>query len=248
METFTLDTPTSSRSDNPVQLVLCGEEMTVNQPKQMAILSARTATSPMLESEYGDDADRVRANSVLGFVMNTFRMEGYSRFLDRALDANDPLDLDELYRAMEQLVNRWDDYDPQNNPPVVINPSGQTRELEQARMVLNDAGIDVIATRPKALLLMLVSALSLSSDMQAEKIAIERFLEATLYPEDAQSIIRRLNLPDDIDSLDIEHLDPVITRMIEHWFPSEQDVPVPANRDERRAAANAGRHHTAPSL
>lgn len=246
METFTLDTPSSNRSDNPVQLVLCGEELTVNQPKHMAILSARTATSPMLNAEYGDDADRVRANSVLSFVMNTFRMEGYTRFLDRALDDNDPLDLDELYRAMEQLVTRWDSYDPQNNPPVVINPSGQAREPEQVRMVLDAANIDVIATRPKALLLMLVSALSLSSDMQAEKIAIERFLEATLYPEDAQAIIRRLNLPDDLDNLDIEHLDPVISQMIDHWFPTEQDVPVPANREERRATA-AGRHHTSPS-
>lgn len=233
-------TPSTPPADSPVTLLLCGEEMHVSRPKSMALLNAEQAISPMLDEQYGDDAEQVRANAIMNFLMNTFRTSGFMRFLDRAMDPSDPLDVDAIYRAMSSLVEHWGDNPDGAGTTLVINPSDDPApNRPEGRLIVEDHQIDMPAHAPKDLLLMLVSALALNPEMRAQKLATERMLEAILDPADADEIKRRLSLPDDLDALDISDLDEPFNALIAFWF---DEQPAPANRAERRAAS---RHTTA---
>lgn len=246
MTQFQLSTPRHTHDADPVVLNLCGEEMTLHRPKSMALLNGEQALSPMLESEYPDTHEQVRANLILNFLIGVFRMHGFLRFMERSLDAADPLNVDSIYEAMQALIERWSDYEPNNNPPIVIQPSTEPDVPRQpSRLVIDSRGIDMPAHPPKPLLLMLVSALGMSSELRGQKVATDRLLDGILHEDDADTIKYRLNLPDDVDPLDLDDLDEPINALISEWFPSDDDPgvpPPPGSRAERRAAAR----HSSP--
>lgn len=240
MTQFHFSTNRQTHDADPVVINLCGEEMTLHRPKAMAILNGEQALSPMLEAEYPDTHEQVRANCILNFLIGVFRMDGFLRFMERSRDANDPLSVKAIYDAMQQLVERWSDYEPNSNPPIVIGPDEEPDVPRQpSRLVVPGRGVDVPAYPPKPLLLMLVSALGLSPDLRGQKVATDKLLDGILHENDADNVKYRLNLPDDVDALDLDDLDEPINALISEWFPDEDEtVPAPPqNRAERRAAA-----------
>jgi hypothetical protein len=108
---------------------------------------------------------------------------------------------------------------------------------EPVRLKNPDLGLDTTAHPLKDVALMIVAAFA--GRAQAQHWIVEKFLEAAL-PHDEYLYLRR-RLMSRHDLLDIEHLDPMIGKLIEHWAETI-DVPRP-NREQRRAAARSESRH-----
>lgn len=235
MDHITLNTSGTLTPREPIHLTLCGEDMTIHRPKTMALLAARQATDNTVDADYPDDpdaAERARADAMLSFLTATFRRAGMLRFLHRAADRNDPIDVDEMFEAVRQCVELWDDYPDHGTPSVVVTPSTDPEPPRPIlRLVVDTHDIDIEAYPPKRLLLMIVAGIVSKPELAAERLAIERLFSGILNPDDAEWLQRRIDMPDDMDTLDIEHLDQPINDLIGTWFNDEH---VPANRAERR--------------
>lgn len=227
METLNFTTPTTRvREKQPVTVDFVGETITITRPKDWVLLSARTCLADNV-------TDSERALSLLQFLLGTLGQQGYSRFLSRALDRDDPINLTSVITLISKLLETWADYT--DNAAVTVEPTDESGVIsdEPVRIVNDDLGIDYVFHPPKDLIIMAVAATLSSPEDGAQQWACELFLDACLDRTDAVFLKRRLRISDDDnDLLDVDDIAPIMKTLLERWEPGQRAA---LNRAERRA-------------
>lgn len=237
---FSFNTPDlPARDPQTIHVDLCGELLELDKPKDWTLANARTAVS---EAEIPPNQ---RAQATTKFLVGTLGQEAYDRLLHRSADRDDPINMAALRDFIEQALARWADYDPNDNPTIVVvaPPGGlvgepvSLRGMDQLGMQQETVTIDP----PKDILLMIFQAMAVGNE-DAQHWAAEMIMEATFPHELYRHLVTRLTTKN--DPLDVEHLDPILAQLIEYWNDNAdfEPQPAPANREERRAAAR----HRAP--
>jgi hypothetical protein len=222
VETLSFSTPARTRAEQPVEVDLCGETITVRRPKQAVLYFAQAIIGDTVS-----DADR--AMSLLQFLDAGLSPLDRKRFFDRCLDREDPLNLQAALDMLNGLIDRWNNWPAKCKPArVVVTPNGGAVVGEDIELVHEDLGIRFTAHPVKDIVMMIVQAsmaAGANSGQQAWAVAI--FLDAALEPGDAFVVARRMRNPD--DDLDLEHIAEMVESLLKRWGSG-------GNRAERRAA------------
>lgn len=226
-ETLVFTTPKRKRLEQPVEVDLCGEKWTVQRPKDAVLYFAQTAIADLVT-----EADR--ASALLQFINAVLEPVQRHRYFERALDRDDPVDMQVTMRFVGGLVDRWGNWPANGKPkPVVVKPTDPDDlppVADPIQVVNNDLGLDFIAHPPKdIILLMVVAALGTGANVGQQSWAVGLFLDAALTEEDRLMVAMRMRST--VDDLDLEDLADITSQLAEKW------APAPKNRAERRAAA-----------
>lgn len=216
------------RQPQPVQVTFCGEQFVVERPKDATLFFASRVVAE-------DVPEGDRAQALLQFVQNTLDPITYKRFLERALDPADPVDLQATLRLVAELVDRWNNW-PARGPamPVVIKADPAPPLGDPIDVVDEDLGLDFVAHPPKDLLMAFVAAaLATGANPGQQAWSIGIFMDAVLDPETRSTIRRRLVARH--DDLDIGNLADLVRYLIGQWNPDVVPVVVELPRAQRRA-------------
>lgn len=224
-DVFTFTTPDlAPRDPQTITVNLAGEELTIDRPKDWTLANVDTAFA-------NDVPDDVRAPAILRYLSGVLGPDGFKHLMSRSLDRDDPLNLDGVLWFVVETYDRWTNFDPRRNPPITI--TDRPTLLGQRVPVRNpDLDIDTTVTPPKRLFLLFLYGYGATPG--GAGYAMEYAMEA-VFPRDVfLALSRRLNTPDDV--LDIGHLTPMITRLVDAWSSGIELKLPPVNREGRRAA------------
>lgn len=209
METFEFTTPDlATRDPQAITVDLVGQQLELSRPKDWVLSNVATIMADDVPN------DR-RAQAILRYLLGALGEDNYAAFLSRTLDRADPINLRAILDFIVQSWNRWNDYNPRNNPLITIGATNPGHEPEPIRLVNRDLNLDVAARPPKDLVIMIVAACATRSTSSGHRWAIEYFLEACVEDTDFIHLNQRLNSAN--DPIDIEHLDPIISELIDKW-------------------------------
>lgn len=238
MDTLTFDTPARRRTPQLVPVTLCGEDFAVERPKDAVLYFAQTITGDSVGE--GD-----RAMGLVQFINSALDPADQHRFMTRALDNTDPLDVREALDMVGGLLDRWgnwptddrDEPDPNHQPnPVVVEPQAAPHVGNPIHIVQTELDLDMEAHPPKRLMMMFAaSGLAAGATLGQQAWAISLFLDAALSAADAATIAWRMRNRN--DDLDLEHIAEIVEQLLQRW---QQTIPEAGNRAERRAAAKRG--------
>lgn len=226
-ETLTFTTAVKEPVRQPIPVTFCGDEWIVQRPKDAVLVFAS-----MVAAENVSDAERAAA--VTQFLQGTLVSDQWARFIARAIDVDDPVNLTEARALVEGLLERWTAWPARGRvDPLVIEPvDGQHTPSEPVRLVHTQLDIDVLAHRPKNLiLLMVIAAQAAHGDLGQHMWAVSTFLDASLGEADRQRIAFRMRSRH--DELDVEHVVAMVDQLAHRWGDEAQG----SNRAQRRAAA-----------
>lgn len=244
MRDLEFTTPTLEKRDpQTITVDLAGEQMSLDRPKNWTLGKIADATSDVIPLED-------RAAAILGFFGDIFAEDHYGKFLHRLFDHDDPINMPALTRFFTEIGRRWDEHDhwqrtynrplpDERNPTIIISAPPGSVVGDDVRLTLRGLGLDetgpIIATPPKDTVTLVIAGCVSRAQVVGQRWAVEQFLAATFPDGEAAYLVRRLN--DQKDDLDLQHLDPMLSKLIEIWSPQNNDTPAaPANREERRAA------------
>lgn len=225
--TFEFTTPAADRDPQTITVDLVGDLHELDRPKDWALTNVGT----ILADDVPHDA---RAQAILRYVHGVLGADGHERLLERALDRGDNLNLTALLDFIGRSAERWNDYNAATNTPIRVTSDDPGIVGEPVRLVNRHLDLDVTAEPPKDLVLMVLAASAGRGVVASQRWAVEFFLQAILPFDAMRTITHRLTSKN--DPLDVEHLDPMVSQLVEHWS-TALDVTPPANRAERRAAA-----------
>lgn len=235
---FEFTTPTTSRDPQTIEVDLCGERISVDRPKEIT----RGKLGTILAEGVVPMKHRVPA--LVQFLVGTLEDDDYERLLERAADREDPINFSALMALLNDLSQRWDEFDEHernhgtrlpaaHNPPIVITapPGGIPGEDVPVTNLELDTDEPVIAYCPKDLFIFLFTGLATSPLGQVW--ATDYFLGAVFSPEVNRAIQRRLLTKD--DPLDIAPINHMIGELVKGWAPDIELEAAPANREQRRS-------------
>ncbi|WP_367139279.1 hypothetical protein [Saccharothrix sp. HUAS TT1] len=225
METLEFRTPKRAREEQPIPVTLCGEELVVQRPKDAVLYFAATAIG-------ADVPEPDRAMAVIQFLSGTLGLVDRKRFIDRAIDPADPVDLGATVQLVGGLLERWNAWPARGRvEPLVVEADPAPVTGEPVHIVNEDLELDLVAHPPKDLVLMFVAAaLATGANEGQQAWSVGIFLDAALERADRDVVARRMR--DHDDDLDLEHIAEIVQHLIERWSPK-------ANRAARRDAARA---------
>lgn len=235
---FEFQTPAVDRRDpQTITLSLCGETLTVDRPKQWTLGQAKVIDDDSIPLQQ-------RGQALAEFVTGSFDSDGWERLVARAADRSDPLNLASYTDAVNAMVSRWAEWDntPQPHTPITIEPRGGNGLLGEPVTVSYPAlDLEMVHVEPPKDLFVLAMYAVASRGSGSGALWVVDQMMANTFPADAyEHIMSRLH--DRSDSVDVEHIDPMFSQLLEHWT-SHMDTSTPAapaNRAERRA--NGGAH------
>jgi len=226
--TLTFTTPARTRVHHPVPVVFCGDEWTLQRPKDATLYFAQVVAA-------GGVGDADRAEAIMQFVNSVLDPVQRHRYFERIIDRADPVALDETLLLIGGLADRWTNWPDDGQPePVIVEPvQGRPPAGESITVVHDDLEVRFVAHPPKDIVLLFAAAsLAVGANLGQQAAAIGLFLDSALEPADALVISHRMRSQH--DELDLEHVAEFVTQLAQTWLPG------PANRAERRAAARTG--------
>lgn len=229
--TLSFSTPARQRVHEPVEVVLCGEEMTLQRPKDAVLYFAQVVAGDSVGA-----ADR--AYSLVQFLNSLFDETDRKRFFERILDRDDPVHLQETVELVAGVLDRWANYPAKGSPePVVVEPFEHDDPPEPVWVVHEDLDLRFEACPPKDIVsLFAAGSLGAGVSSAQEAWAIGLFLGAALDHQDEMMVAHRMRSPH--DDLDLEHVAEIVSELAQRWAPGAR------NREQRRAAARATRSTT----
>lgn len=230
VETLKFSTQKKKRAAQPVEVILCGEPMTLQRPKDAVLYFAQTVVGDAVS-----DADRAAA--ILQFINSTLDPGELKHYFDRVLDRDDPVDLRATLELVGGVIERWNNYPSRGKPdPVIVESSDDDTRTETAPITVQNRDLDLEfeAHRPKDIVLLFVAgSLSTSANLGQQAWAVGLFLDAALTRQDALVVAHRMRSQH--DDLDLEHIAEIVTSLAQRWAPG------PTNRAMRRATARTSR-------
>jgi hypothetical protein len=224
-ETLTFTTPKRKRLSQPVEVDLCGEQFTVERPKDAVLYFAQAVIGDSV-----GEADRAAA--VLQFLNSTLEPMQRQRYFERCIAEDDPVDLRATMSLVGGLTERWADYPETGHPePVIVEATADDgNDVETVEIVNDDLNLYFTAHRPKDVILLFAAAsLGIGSNLGQQSWAVGLFLDAALTPQDALVVAMRMrNQQDDLDLADVAE---IVSALAQRWAPQVM------NREQRRAAA-----------
>jgi len=216
------NTPKRSREERPIQVDLCGHELTLHRPKDAVLYFASQITA-----DTASDGDRAMA--ILSLVEGVLDAQTRKSFWDWAIKGT--INLTAVMEMTGAALTRWQHWDAKNLEPIRITFTPSAWTPEPIQVTNEDLGIDWLCTPPSDLIVACVAAslgTGASDGQQAWGIGI--FLDATLSALDGMVVAQRMRKRD--DDLEIQDIAEIVTGLLQEWRP-----PNTTNRTQRRAAA-----------
>jgi hypothetical protein len=222
---LTFTTPRKERLAQPVSVTFCGEEFTVQRPKDSVLFAAQVVAA-------GDVVGPDRAAAILQFLNSTLEAQDRYRYFARVIDRADPVNLSATIELVAELARRWGDWPADGDvAPVVIEPSPTPSTGQPVEIVHEELDLEFVCHPPKDVILLFTAAsLATGAAPGQQAWAIALFLDASLSGEDALMVATRLK--DTRDDLDLGDIAEIVMKLMERWGQG-----LLTNRAARRAAA-----------
>lgn len=209
-----------NREERPVQVDLCGHELTLHRPKDTTLYFASQITA-----DTASDGDRAMA--ILQFLEGVLEPAPRKDFWDWAIAGD--INLTAVMEMIGAALERWGDWDPTNTDMVQIDYEPSPWQPEPVEVVNSDLGIAWTCSPPSDLIVACVAAsLATGADVGQQAWSIGIFLDAALSTVDGMMVARRMRDRD--DDLELEDIAEIVNSLLQQWKP-------PTNREERRARA-----------